>query len=144
MADHNERTSVLVARYGLFAALITAVLCLVGVLVSSGVLFPRHEGTAKVSAAKPSDHPVLNAPQMYVSAKTIDASLDECAEKAGRALAAAYLKGIQSRRILNWGYRHDAIGVIWCHTDARQVIFIGAGQDDANVMTTRTLLERSY
>jgi hypothetical protein len=144
MAEDNERTSVLVARYGILAALITAVFGLVGVLVSSGVLFPRHEGTAKVSGTGSTDRSVLNAPQIYVSARTIEASLDECAEKAGRALAAAKLTGIQSRHVLQWGYHEDAIGLIWCHTDARQVIFIGAAQDDANAASTKTLLERYY
>jgi hypothetical protein len=144
MVEATERTSLIVARYGLFAALITGLLTLVGVLVSSGVLFPRHEGTAKVTGTGVADPPVVNAPQVYVSARTIDGSLDECVQQAGHALATAQLTGIRSERPLQWGYHEDAIGLIWCHTDARQVIFIGAGPNDANAVKTRTLLERSY
>jgi hypothetical protein len=144
MAEQNERIGIVIARYSVLATLITAVLGLVGVLVSSGVLFPRHEGTAKASGTGSTGPTVLNAPQVYVSAQSIHISLDECAEKAGRALAAAKLTGIQSRRVLQWGYHEDAIGLIWCHTDGGQVVFIGAGQDDANAVNTRILLERYY
>jgi hypothetical protein len=64
--------------------------------------------------------------------------------RAKRALDHGDFRGARSTQYLWWGYRDRYVGAFWCHTDAKQVIFLAAGPDSAGAEQTRTILERSY
>jgi hypothetical protein len=131
------------ARQAIIVAAITGVVSIVTTLIATGSI-GRGDGGASGSGSSATSAPVLNAPNLFFVAKSIDASLTECMDKARDALGRGKFTGISSTEYFSWGYREDVIGGIWCHTDVRQVIFLSAGKDQAAVEEARSILDRSY
>jgi hypothetical protein len=137
-------TARITAFQAITVALITGILTMITTLLATGNLFGRHEGTAAASRPHPTSASVLDAPQILFSAQPTEMSLNECVEKARSAMTRADFTGIEAARYSVFGYRGDTMGTIWCHTDARQLIFIAAGKDASSAEDTRSILARSY
>lgn len=144
--DPTVETARISARQAIVVASITGIVSIVGTLVGTGNLTPRRsEGTASSSVTSATSRaPVLDAPQLSFVAKDTSSTLDECMEKARGALGRGQLTGVESGQHYAWGYRGETIGYVWCHTDARQVIFMAAGKNPATSEETRVILERSF
>jgi hypothetical protein len=137
-------TARITAFQAIAVALITGILTMMTTLLATGNLFGRHEGTAAASGPHPMSASVLDAPQILFNAQPAEMSLNECVGKASSALTRAGFTGVETARYFVRGYRGDTMGTIWCHTDARQLIFIAAGKDASSAEDTRSILVRSY
>jgi hypothetical protein len=133
------------ARQTIIVAAITGVVSIITTLGATGELFPRRSVTSSSESAGPPPSPaVLEAPSFAFLARDIGGSLDACRSKAEAAFAEAGFDGSRFRGHFGWGYRGTATGVVWCHADVGQVIFIASGKDGAAVDQTLALLDRTY
>lgn len=143
--DPAIETARITARQAIAVALITGIVSIVTTLIATGNLITQKiEGTASDSGSRTSNAPVLDAPHIFFSARSIEFPLSTCMEKARGALDRGEFTGIDSARYFSWGYRGENVGGIWCHTDVGQMIFLAAGKEQAAVEGTKTVLERSY
>jgi hypothetical protein len=143
--DPTVATARITARQTIIVAAITGVVSIVTTLGATGELFPRRSATSSSGSAAAESRPaVLEAPAFGFRGRRMGSSLEDCRRKAEEAFAEARFDGAQFLGHFGWGYRGTNTGVVWCHFDVDQVIFIAAGKEIAGVEETLELLDRTY
>ena len=123
---------------------ITGILGIAGALIVPTLLPRTNNGTAAAVSTNGSRPAVLDAPYLYFAATPIDYLLPECMKKASDALKNAGFSEPEKGNYIAWGYQRGTTGLVWCHTDAKLVIFIGAGRDDQQASNLKEALRRSF
>ena len=108
---------------------ITGILGIAGALIVPTLLPRTNNGTAAAVSTNGSRPAVLDAPNLHFSAKPIDYSLPECMKKADAAMKGAGFSEPEKGNYIEWGYQKETTGLVWCNTDEKLVIFIGADRD---------------
>ena len=123
---------------------ITGILGIAGALIVPTLLPRPNNGTAAPVSTNGSRPAVLDAPDLHFSAKPIDYSLPECMTKADAAMKGAGFSDPEKGNYIEWGYQKETTGLVWCQTDQKLVIFIGAGRDYQRASDLAEALRRSF
>jgi hypothetical protein len=143
--DSSVATARINAWQAIVVALITGAVSIVTTLAATGQFGARGGQTEGGGTGASETGPaLLDAPVINFQAQRADVSLDECRARAGAALKTADLTGTQVRDFWAFGYQGGYTGIVWCHTDVNQVIFLTAGREEGPGQQLLRLLQRAY
>ena len=143
------------AKIGAFqaiaVALITGLLTSLTTLYATGA-FEKGQGTGAPTVSVPAqsfiqgplkETSVQSLPKMAFSARPTGLPLKECLQKARKVLINAGFSNINAADFYVTGLEDNSFGAIWCHTDARQLIFLSAAKEFPAAQDTEELLVNS-